>query len=130
MYTVHDMYYILLEASDTSYVMYFKIKQNLYSILNLVGATMFCKGRFPFVSFITLVAFEWSLHGMRLHVSLQSIRSSASVVALVTFEWFLLCVHPHHMSFQIARSNARILARGAPLWLFSRVCSLVVLQVV
>ena len=53
----HNMYYIF---------MYFKIKQNLYSILNLVGARMICEARFPFESFITLVALEWSLHSVRL----------------------------------------------------------------
>ena len=83
------------------YVIYFKIKQNLYSILNLVGARMFCELRFPFVSFITLVALEWSLQGMCLHVALQLTRRSTTVVALVTFERLFFCVHPHHVFFQL-----------------------------
>ena len=58
---------------------------------------MFCELRFPFVSFITLVALEWSLHGMRPHVTFQITRRSTTVVALVTFERLFFCVHPHHV---------------------------------
>ena len=87
-----------------------------------------CEANFPFESFIPLVANEWSLHGMRLYVALQITILGASVIALVTFEWFLSCVHPHHVSFQIARLNARIIARCASVWLFTRVRLLVRLQ--
>ena len=89
---------------------------------------MFWELLFPFESFIALVAREWSLHGMPLHVPLQITILSGSVIALVTFEWLLSCVHPHHVNFQLTRLNACIIAWGAPLWLFSRVCSLVGLQ--
>ena len=92
---------------------------------NLVRLRMPCEAIFPFESFIALVANEWSLHGMRLYVALQMTSCSASVVALVTFERLLSCVHPHHVNFQITRSNARILARCTPMWLFTSV-SLVV----
>ena len=84
-----------------------------------------CEANFPFESFIALAANEWSLHGMRLYVALQITILGASVVALVTFEWFLSCVHSHHVNFQTTRFNARIIARFAPLWFFSRVRSLV-----
>ena len=108
--------------------MCFKIKQNLYSILNLVEATMFCEVRFPFLSFITLVALEWSLHGMRLHVTLQMTRRSTRVVALVTFQRLFSCVHPHHVLFQMGRCEARILAHLASVWFLTRMCPLVLLQ--
>ena len=73
------------------------------------------------VSLAALVALEWSLPRVRPHVPLQSIRSRASVVALLTFERLLSCVHPHHVRFQIASRDARIIAQCASLWLFSRV---------
>ena len=88
---------------------------------------MFYKILLIFVSFAALLAVEWSLPRVRPHVPLQMIRSSASEVALGTSQRLLSCVHPHHVSFQIARANARILARCAPVWLFTRV-SLVVLN--
>ena len=53
------------------------------------------------VSFAALIALEWSLPRVRLHMLLQTTRSRASVVALVTFERLLSCVFPHHVSFQI-----------------------------
>ena len=73
--------------------------------------------------------FEWSFHRMCLRVALQMNQLSASVIAQVTFEWLLSCVHPHHVSFQIAKLNARIIARGAPLWLFTGVRLLVLNQI-
>ena len=88
---------------------------------------MFGEVVLPFESFFALVALEWSFHSMCLRVALQMNRLSASVIALVTFEWFLSCVHPHHVNFQTTRFNARIIARCAPLWFFTRV-SLVVLN--
>ena len=90
---------------------------------------MFGEANFPFKSVIALVALEWSFPSVRPHVCLQMIRSSASVVALVAFERSLSCVHPHHVNFQIKRSNARIIAQCAPVWLFTRVRLLVILQV-
>jgi len=63
-----------------------------------------------FVGFAAFVALEWHLPRVRPHVALQSRRFSASIVALVTFERLLSCVHPHHMKFQITSLNARIIA--------------------
>ena len=60
---------------------------------------MFYKIFLLFVGFAAFVALEWSFPSVRPHVSLQIIRSSASVLALVTFEWLLSCVLPHHMDF-------------------------------
>ena len=71
---------------------------------------MFYKILLMFVGFAALVALESSLPRVRPHVPLQSIRSSAIIVALVTFERLLSCVLPHHMNFQFIRSNARIIA--------------------
>ena len=90
---------------------------------------MFCEVRFPFESFITLIALEWSLHGMRLHVTLQMTRRNTRVVALVTFERLFSCVHPHHVFFQMGSCDARILAHLASVWLLTRVRLLVSLQV-
>ena len=91
---------------------------------------MACEALPMFERFITFVALEWSVPRMRSNVLLQMIRTSACVVALVTFERLLSCVHRHHVSFQFASLNARIIARGASVWLFTRVRLLVPLQVV
>ena len=45
---------------------------------------MFYKILLTFVDFAAMVALEWSFPSVRPHVSLQIIRSSASIVALVT----------------------------------------------
>ena len=83
----------------------------------------------PFESLIALVALEWSFPRMLPHVLLQSPRSSASVVALVTVEQlFSDLVLSHHVNFQFCSFNARILAHCASLWLFTRVPPLVLLQ--
>ena len=52
------------------------------------------------VSFLALVTLEWSVHSVRLHVHLQIARSSASVVALVTFEQLFSSVLSHRVNFQ------------------------------
>ena len=62
-----------------------------------------------FVGIAAMVALEWSLPGVLPHVALQSIRSGASIVALITFERLLSCVLHHHVSFQTARLNAGII---------------------
>ena len=90
---------------------------------------MFCKISLFFVSLAALVALEWSLPSVPSHVFLQITRSSASIVALVTFERLFSCVHGHYVNFQSASSDARILATRASLWLFTRVHFLVSLQV-
>ena len=87
-----------------------------------------CQIRIRFVSFLALVALEWSLHHVRSHVGFQMARLGGCIVALVTLERLLSCVHPHHVSFQMGSCDARILARCASLWLFTRVRLLVRLQ--
>ena len=89
---------------------------------------MFYKILLMFVGFAALVALESSLPRVRPHVPLQCIRSSASIVALVTFERLLSCVLHHYVNFQCNRLNARIVARCASMWLFTRVRLLVCLQ--
>ena len=89
---------------------------------------MFCKISLFFVSLAALVALEWSLPRVLPHVLLQITRSSASIVALLTFERFLSCVHPHNVNFQITSCDTRILAWCASVWLFTRVRLLVRLQ--
>ena len=90
---------------------------------------MACEALLMLERFITLVALEWLFPSVLPHVILQSVRSSASVVALVTFERLFSGVFPHHVNFQINSLNARIIARCAPVWLFTRVRHLVLLQV-
>ena len=89
---------------------------------------MFCKISLFFVSLAALVALEWSLPRVFPHVLLQITRSSASIVALLIFERFLSCVHPHNVNFQITSCDTRILAWCASVWLFTRVRLLVRLQ--
>ena len=89
---------------------------------------MFYKIPFLLVSFVALVALEWSLPRVRPRVPLQITRRSASIVALVTLERPLSWVLPHHVIFQVTRLNARIIAWSAPVWLFTRVRLLVTLQ--
>ena len=90
---------------------------------------MSCEFPLRFVSFLALVALEWSLHHVRSRVGSQSARLGGSVVTLVTFERPLSCVLLHHVNFQLTSCNARILAHCASLWLFARVRLLVRLQV-
>ena len=71
---------------------------------------MFSKVSLIFESFAAMVALEWSLTRVRPYVLLQMTRSSASVVALVTFERLLSCVLPHHVNFQLRSCNARKIA--------------------
>ena len=89
---------------------------------------MSCEMRIRFVSFLALVALEWSRHHVRSRVGFQIARLDASKVALVTFERPLSCVLLHHVIFQMTSCNARKLAHCASLWLFTRVCLLVLLQ--
>ena len=91
-------------------IQHLKVAVQWNHIFSNMNFEMFCKISFLLVSFAALVALEWSLPRVRPHVPLQSIRNSASVVALVTFERLLSCVHTHNMSFQITSINARIIA--------------------
>ena len=102
---------------------------HLMIIRSNVSIDMFYKILLLFVSFVALVAVEWPLHGMRPHVALQITSCSASIVALDTFERLLSCVLPHHVNFQITSLDARIIAKSAPVWLFTRVRLFVRLQV-
>ena len=90
---------------------------------------MACEASLLFERFITAVALEWFFPGVLPHVSLQSIRSSASIVALATFKRLFFRVLPHDVNFQIPSLNARVLACCASVWLFTRVRLLVPLQV-
>ena len=90
---------------------------------------MSCQMRLRFVSFLALVALEWSRHYVRSRVDFQMARLGGSKVALVTFEWPLSCVLPPHVVFQLTACDARILTNCASLWLFARVRLLVSLQV-
>ena len=90
---------------------------------------MFLERSLVCVSLVALFALEWSLPSVLPHVPLQMTRSSASVVALVTFERLLSCVLPHHVNFQFRSFNARIITKCAPVRLFTRVGLLVHLQV-
>ena len=56
-------------------------------------------------------------------------RLGTFVVALVALERFLFCMLSHYVEFQCTSCDARILARCASLWLFTRVRLLVRLQV-
>ena len=94
-----------------------------------MGPTMSCKVGFEFVSFMTLVALEWSRLSVRLHVALQITRLSASVDALATLVRLLSCMILHYVEFQFTSSSARILACCASVWLFTGVRHLVPLQV-
>ena len=83
---------------------------------------MSCKFPLRFVSFLALVALEWSRHHVCRHVGFQMARSSGGKGALVTFERSFSCVLPHNVDFQMTSCDARKLARCASLWLFTRVC--------
>ena len=117
--------------------MFFKVSLICVSLDALVALinrskmnfVMFSKILLMFVGFAALVALEWSLPRVRPHVPLQITILSASVVALVTFERLLSCVHPHHVNFQTSSCNARIITRCASVRLFTRVRLLVRLQV-
>ena len=68
---------------------------NLYH----VGSGMFCEIRLSLVSFVAFVALERLFSTVRPYVAFQVTRSSTSVVALVTLEWFFSCVLAHHVNF-------------------------------
>ena len=90
---------------------------------------MSCEFLLRFVSFLALVALEWSRHHVRSRVGFQMARLGGCVVALITFERPFSCVLPHHVKFQVTSCDARKLARCASLWFFTRVRRLVPLQV-
>ena len=106
-------------------VIYFKTKHNINLIWSLVSLCMSCEFPLRFVSFLALVALEWSRHHVRSHVGFQMARVGGSIVALVTSEWPFSCMLLHHVNFQMTSCNARILAHCASVWLFTRVCLLV-----
>ena len=89
---------------------------------------MFCEGLFMCKNFATLVALERLFPSVRLHVSLQITRRSASVVALVTLVWLFSCMLPHHVNFQFISSYAGKLAHCASVRLFPRVGPFVLIQ--
>ena len=94
-----------------------------------MNSEMFGEHVFSRVCFAASVALERLFPSVRPHVALQMIRSSASVVALVTLVWLFSCVVPHHVNFQFTSLNAGILAHCASVRLFSRVGPFVILQI-
>ena len=94
-----------------------------------MGPSTSCEAPLRFVSYLALVALEWSLHHVSSHVGFQITRLGGSKVALDTFERSFSCVPLHHMNFHINFPDTRIFAYCASLWLFTRVCRLVRLQV-
>ena len=67
---------------------------------------MLFESSFVCVSLVALVALEGSLPSVLPHVLLQKARSSASVVALVTFERLFSGVLSHYVKFQFPICNA------------------------
>ena len=92
-----------------------------------ISPRMACEALLMFKRFIASVALERFLPSVLPRVLVQITRRGTSIVALVTFERLFSCVHPHQVFFQMGSCDARILARCATLWLFTRV-SLVVLN--
>ena len=90
---------------------------------------MACETLLMFKKFIASVALERFLPSVLPRVLVQITNRGTSIVALVTFERLLSCVFHHHVNFQSASFNARIIARCASVWLFTRVRLLVALQV-
>ena len=76
------------------------------SCLGNMNFEMYCKISFLLVSFAALVALEGSLPSVLPHVLLQITRSSASIVALVTFERLFSGVLSHYVNFQLNSLNA------------------------
>ena len=91
---------------------------------------MFCKTVLIGIHLAAFVALEWSLTSVLSRVPLQITRLGGCIVALVTLERLLFCVLSHYVEFQVTSSDARILARCASMWLFTRVRLLVSLQIV
>ena len=85
-----------------------------------MGPSTSCEAPLRFVSYLALVALEWSLHHVSSHVGFQMTRLGGSKVALTTFEQSFSCVPLHRMNFQLTSPDTRILAPCAPLWLFTR----------
>ena len=100
-----------------------------YSIIwSHVYLEMFRHLIFPCEICVALAALERPLPCVRLHVALKMRSCHTIVVALVTFEWLLSCMLPHHVNFQMISCNAGILAYCASVRLFPRVGPLVLLQ--
>ena len=93
-----------------------------------MSSEMLCEVVLSYKSFAALVALERPLSSVRLHVALQIIRRSTSVVALVTFVWLFSCVLSHHVNFQLTSRNAGIFTHCASVRLFPRVGPFVGLQ--
>ena len=98
--------------------------------LGCMDFEMFRKIPFICESLTTFVALERLLSRVHPHVTLQMIRSSASVIPLVTHEWPFSSVHPHHSNFQLTSLNEGKLTHCASVRLFPRVGPFVLLQIV
>ena len=97
-------------------------------ILGDVNSGMPCELALCIVIFVALVALEKPFSRVRPHVALQLTRRSASEVTLVTLVWLFSSMVSHHVYFQIARSDAGVLAHCASVRLFPRVGPFVVHQ--
>ena len=89
---------------------------------------MFCESLSVFESFVALVALERLLLSVRSHVTLQITRRGAIVVALVALVWLFSCVLPHHVNFQFTSLNAGKLAHCTSVRLFARMGPFVLLD--
>ena len=74
--------------------------------LGRVNSEMFCELALLSVSFVAFVAPERFFPTVCPHVTLQVTRRGASVVALVTLVWLFSRVLPHHVIFQMISLNA------------------------
>ena len=65
-----------------------------------VNLSMLQKRLLPFESYIALVTIERSESIVLSHVTLQIARRSANIIALVAVVWFFSCMVPPHVFFQ------------------------------
>ena len=96
--------------------------------LGRVNSEMSCEFALSSVSIATFVTIERLIPSVYYHVALQMTKRGTSVVALVTLEGLFSCMLPHHVLFQMASSNAGILAHCASVRFFARVGPFVDLQ--
>ena len=90
-----------------------------------VNLSMLQKRLLPFESYIALVTIERSESIVLSHVTLQIARRSANIIALVAVVWFFSWMIPYHVEFQLICSNARKFACCASIRFFPWVGSFV-----
>ena len=72
-----------------------------------VNLSMLQKRLLPFESYIALVTIERPESIVLSHVTLQIARRSANIIALVAVVWFFSWMIPYHVEFQLICNNAR-----------------------